>query len=45
MLSEEGIVDTKRLGVAAMVAFGYKKEDSPFPQSRFPMEEVVEWVR
>jgi nitroreductase len=45
ILSEEGIVDTKRLGVAAMVAFGYKKEDSPFPQSRFPMEEVVEWVR
>ncbi|NOU60159.1 NAD(P)H-dependent oxidoreductase [Marinifilum sp. JC070] len=45
ILAEEGVVDTHKLGVAAMVAFGYKKEDSPFPQSRFPMEEVVEWLR
>lgn len=45
ILATEGVVDTNRLGVAAMVAFGYRKEDSPFPQSRFPMEEVVEWVR
>ncbi|WP_207784595.1 NAD(P)H-dependent oxidoreductase [Marinifilum breve] len=45
ILTEAGVVDTSKLGVAAMVAFGYKKEDSPFPQSRFPMEEVVEWVR
>lgn len=44
ILSEAGVVDTRKLGVAAMVAFGYRKEDSPFPQSRFPMEEVVEWV-
>ncbi|BAX81096.1 NAD(P)H-dependent oxidoreductase [Labilibaculum antarcticum] len=44
LLAAEGVVDTKRLGVAAMVAFGYRKEDSPFPQSRFPMEEVVDWV-
>ena len=45
ILTEAGIVDTNKLGVAAMVAFGYRKEDSPFPRSRFPMEEVVEWVR
>ncbi|MCY1633973.1 NAD(P)H-dependent oxidoreductase [Marinifilum sp. D737] len=45
ILVDEGIVDTTRLGVAAMVAFGYRKEDSPFPQSRFPMEEIVEWVK
>jgi nitroreductase len=45
ILANEGVVDTERLGVAAMVAFGYRKEDSPFPQSRFPMEEVVEWVK
>ncbi len=45
ILANEGIVDTNKLGVAAMVAFGYRKEDSPFPQSRFPMEEVVEWVK
>ncbi len=45
ILSKEGILDANRLGVAAMLAFGYRKEDSPFPQSRFPMEEVVEWVR
>ena len=45
ILAAEGVVDTSKLGVAAMVAFGYRKEDSPFPQSRFPMEEVVEWVK
>ncbi|MFA9370216.1 MAG: NAD(P)H-dependent oxidoreductase [Labilibaculum antarcticum] len=45
LLAAEGVVDTKRLGVAAMVAFGYRKEDSPFPQTRFPMEEVVDWVK
>ena len=45
ILATEGVVDINKLGVAAMVAFGYKKEDSPFPQSRFPMEEVVEWVK
>ncbi len=44
ILAAEGVVDTNKLGVAAMLAFGYRKEDSPFPQSRFPMEEVVEWV-
>lgn len=45
ILAAEGVVDTNKLGVAAMLAFGYKKEDSPYPQSRFPMEEVVEWVK
>jgi len=45
ILATEGVVDINKLGVAAMVAFGYKKEDSPFPQSRFPLEEVVEWVK
>lgn len=45
ILTEAGVVDASKLGVAAMVAFGYRKEDSPFPQSRFPMEEVVEWVK
>ncbi len=45
ILANEGVVDTERLGVAAMLAFGYRKEESPFPQSRFPMEEIVEWVK
>ncbi|MDE5421678.1 NAD(P)H-dependent oxidoreductase [Ancylomarina sp. DW003] len=45
ILALESVVDTNKFGVAAMLAFGYKKEDSPFPQSRFPMEEVVEWVK
>ena len=44
ILAEEGLVDTDHLGVAAMVAFGYRKEDSPFPQTRQPIEKVVEWV-
>lgn len=45
ILATKGIIDMNKLGVASMVAFGYKKEDSPWPQSRFPMEEVVEWVK
>lgn len=44
ILAEEGLVDTDHLGVAAMVAFGYRKEDSPFPQTRQSIENVVEWV-
>jgi nitroreductase len=45
ILKTDGLIDSSKLGVAVMVAFGYKKEDSPFPQSRFPMEQVVKWVR
>lgn len=45
ILADEGIVDTDRLGVAAMAAFGYRKENSPFPQTRQPMEKVVEWIK
>lgn len=45
ILDEEKIADTKHLGVAAMVAFGYRKEESPFPQTRQPMEKVVEWIK
>tara|TARA_R110001583_G_scaffold59123_1_gene175983 strand:+ start:6604 stop:7272 length:669 start_codon:yes stop_codon:yes gene_type:complete len=44
ILSADGVIDTAHFGVAAMVAFGYRKEDSPFPQTRQPMEAVVEWV-
>lgn len=44
ILSTAGVVDTAHFGVAAMVAFGYRKEDSPFPQTRQPMEAVVDWV-
>ncbi|WP_075590175.1 NAD(P)H-dependent oxidoreductase [Labilibacter marinus] len=44
ILSKEGVVDTNKLGVAAMVAFGYKKEDSPFPQVRHTLEQIVDWV-
>jgi len=45
ILAEEGIVDTNHLGVAAMAAFGYRKENSPFPQTRQPMDKVVKWVK
>ncbi|SDW83124.1 Nitroreductase [Lutibacter oricola] len=44
ILANDGIIDSKHLGVAAMIAFGYRKEDSPFPQTRQPMEAVVDWV-
>lgn len=45
ILSKEGIIDTNHFGVAAMAAFGYRKENSPFPGTRQPMENVVQWVR
>lgn len=45
ILEAEGVLDREHLGVAAMVAFGYRKEDSPFPRMRFPQDKVVEWVK
>ncbi|MDC7245320.1 MAG: NAD(P)H-dependent oxidoreductase [Sphaerochaetaceae bacterium] len=45
VLKEEGLLDDEHFGVAAMVAFGYRKNDSPYPRSRHPMESVVQWVR
>ena len=45
LLSEEGVLDSEHLGVAAMAAFGYRKADSPFPNTRQPLENIVEWIR
>lgn len=45
ILSEEGILDTTKFGVAAMVAFGYKKADLDWPKTRRPIDEVVRWVK
>ncbi len=44
ILSEEGIINASDFGVAAMVAFGYKKADLDWPKTRRVKEEVVTWV-
>ena len=44
ILNQEGIIDTNHFGVGVMVAFGYRKANSPYPYSRFEMEKVVQWV-
>jgi nitroreductase len=45
LLSSEGILDTGHFGVAAMVAFGYRKAESPFPRTRHSLDSVVQWVK
>jgi nitroreductase len=45
LLSSEGILDTGHFGVAAMVAFGYRKAESPFPRTRNSLDSVVQWVK
>jgi nitroreductase len=44
ILSEEGVLDRDHFGVAAMVAFGYRKAESPFPRTRHSVENIVQWV-
>jgi nitroreductase len=44
LLKKEGIVDTDHFGVAAMVAFGYRSENSPYPNTRQTIDKVVKWV-
>ena len=45
LLKDEDITNTDEFGLAAMVAFGYRAEDSEiFPKTRQSMEQVVEWV-
>ncbi|MDC7227604.1 MAG: NAD(P)H-dependent oxidoreductase [Spirochaetales bacterium] len=44
ILADAGTLDTDHFGVAAMVAFGYRAEDSPFPRVRHAKENVFEWV-
>lgn len=45
ILKDENIVDTDHFGVVVMAAFGYRKADSPFPQVRQPMDQVVDWIK
>ncbi len=45
LLAKEKIIDPEHFGVAAMLAFGYRKEDSPFPRTRHTAEDVIQWVR
>jgi nitroreductase len=45
LLEAEGILDREHFGVSAMLAFGYRKSESPFPRTRQSVSSVVQWVR
>jgi len=44
ILVNEGLLDTEHFGVVAMVAFGYRKTDSPYPRTRQSLDTIVQWV-
>ena len=44
ILAEEGLLDTSKFGISAMVAFGYKAADLEWPKTRRQIEDVVQWV-
>jgi nitroreductase len=44
ILVEEGILNNKHFGVAAMVAFGYRKENPTKPKTRGDINKVTKWV-
>ena len=43
VLSEAGVLDTAKFGLAVMVAFGYRKNPQPV-KTRQTLEQVVQWV-
>lgn len=44
LLTKEGLLDSHEYGVAAMMAFGYRKKE-PRPKTRRSKEQVVQWVK
>ncbi len=44
ILAEEGLLDTSKFGISAMVAFGYKAADLEWPKTRRQIDDVVQWV-
>lgn len=44
ILEKAGVLDTKRFGLAVMVAFGYRINPQPV-KTRQPLDEVTVWVR
>eukprot|EP01029_Cantina_marsupialis_P002383 TRINITY_DN1221_c0_g2_i1.p1 TRINITY_DN1221_c0_g2~~TRINITY_DN1221_c0_g2_i1.p1 ORF type:complete len:133 (+),score=66.94 TRINITY_DN1221_c0_g2_i1:373-771(+) len=44
LLEKEGVLDKEHFGISVMAAFGYRKANSPHPQTRHSMDDVVEWV-
>lgn len=45
ILINKKILNPEKFGVSVLVAFGYRKENLPWPKSRRKMDEVVEWVK
>ena len=43
ILQNEGIIKANDFGVACMVAFGYRQEDSKRPKTRQNLDDIVEW--
>ncbi|MBM7541957.1 NAD(P)H-dependent oxidoreductase [Amphibacillus cookii] len=44
LLDKEGLLEDGHLGVAVMVAFGYRVQD-PLPKTRKSIEDIVHWVK
>ncbi len=42
VLEQESVLNTADFGVSVMAAFGYREKE-PFPQTRLPREQVIEW--
>ena len=42
---QEGLYDTKHVGLAAMIAFGYRSKEPHREKTRRPMDEIVSWVK
>ncbi len=43
-LDSEGIIDSKKEGIAVMVSFGYRAKEPKYAKERRSYEEVVTWV-
>jgi len=45
ILTKENILDNKKFGLAAMVAFGYRKASLDREKTRRPLDDVVKWIK
>lgn len=45
ILSEAGLINPTKEGIASMISFGYRLKDPKHPRSRKPRETVINWVQ
>lgn len=44
ILEENGLLSRLHFGIACLIAFGYRKNDPPFPKTRNPLQNIVKFV-